>query len=163
MIDHITRLRAEEAGLPAAESHPDPFLVCFPMPENLLVIPEPAQFPPPLTGATTRPVDDWPGPVEQLAALAATLGWNLKVTYAHGFTPHARLGTPSAMPKESWAIRLNRGDERAVAVRMAGMWSSFWYWSPNTLMRRSDTLIDFRARLCPQGYPQPVSFPVDQG
>lgn len=118
-------------------------------------------FPKPLVGATVKGPEDWPDPVADLAALARRSAWLYQVTYAKGWTPHASYGTPSAKPKESWALRMRRGQERAVAVRMDGSWSSFWYWSPDTLMSRSKLLEDFRQVLS-TGYPQ-AGQPQDQG
>jgi hypothetical protein len=146
MIDPITLLRAAEVGLPAAESHPDPFLVCFPMrsewdalhPAAIKTFPEP-------TVTSNDPVipDTMPGPVSALVRLAESKGWTVAVTYSKGHEPHATHGTPSAKPKAKWAVRMIRGRCSARAVRTGDAWSSFWDWSPEQFMQRSPTLAAF--------------------
>ena len=62
--------------------------------------------------------------VVALAKLAAQHGWDTEVTYAKGSFPHGATGRPGA-PKESLAVRMARGTERAVAVYVGG---STWSW-----------------------------------
>lgn len=132
MIDSITLLRAREAGLPAAESHPDPPLVCYPLKVDWVnaggyedpVVPYPA----PAVGAHLVEHTDWPRAVRTLAGHAQGLGWSLNVTRAVGTMPHATHGTPTT-EKESFAVRLVKGSRRAVAVYRGGSWESLWTWS----------------------------------
>ena len=150
MIDPITALRAQEAGLPAAESNPDAPLVCFPMRldwEKTRPGVLPDSFPAP-TVTSHEPVPDrMPGPVAALVRLAESRGWTVLVTYSLGYEPHARLGTPSAKPKAKWALRMSSGTRRAIAVRTDDAWSSFWDWSPEQFMQRSATLAAFERML----------------
>jgi hypothetical protein len=104
------------------------------------------QFPAPLVDATTTPEGSVvrPAPVNDLEAYAASRGWDVMITYAHGWVPHASWGTPSAEPKESWGVRLRRGQFRAVAVRMGGTWASMWTWSDTDRFTHHQTLGAFR-------------------
>lgn len=78
--------------------------------------------------------DGVPGPekraVPALTALAARFGWVAAVTYAKGYVPHATTGQPGAAPRESLAVRLSRGRERAIAVYVdhgaAWSWDTLW-------------------------------------
>lgn len=83
------------------------------------------------------------GPARILAAVAARHGWTSRITFANGYLPHAAYGTPSKTPKKSEAVRLSRGAQRAVAVRMDGSWVSLWTWGRDTFFTRSDTLEAF--------------------
>jgi hypothetical protein len=145
MIDPITILRAQEAGLPAAESHPDPFLVCFPMRSEWDVL-HPATtetFPEPSVTSNDPVPDRMPGPVSRLVRLAELKGWTVAVTYSKGHEPHATHGTPSAKPKEKWAIRMVKSRRSARAVRTDETWTSLWDWSPEQFMQRSPSLTAF--------------------
>jgi hypothetical protein len=66
---------------------------------------------------------------DMVRAVGAT-GWAAKVTYAKGHVPHATTGRPGAEPRESLAVRMWRGDQRAVAVYVdhgAGWsWDTLW-------------------------------------
>lgn len=62
--------------------------------------------------------------VASMVRLAESHGWTVAVTYAKGSFPHASTGRPGA-PKESLAVRMARGPERAVAVYVGG---STWSW-----------------------------------
>lgn len=101
--------------------------------------PERAPFPEPLVSSR----DGWradvmPGPVHDLVALAESRGWiTSEPQYAEGFTPHASHGTPSAKPKTSWAVRMRRGEMRAIAVRMDGSWTSLWVLGPDGMERHT--------------------------
>jgi hypothetical protein len=125
-------------------------LVCFPMRidwENLNP-PTPDPYPAPSQPACEMPIETWPAPVEQLAALAATLGWAIEaVKQARGYLPHSSYGTPGNAEKTSWSIRMSRGQERALAVRMDAAWTSFWHWSPAGRMLPAKNLTEFRAMI----------------
>lgn len=108
-----------------------------------LVEPPPAHFPAPLVTSDLPVQLSQPGPVTDLEARAAALGWDTMITYAKGWTPHATHGTPSKQAKESWAVRLRRGPFRAVAVRMGGTWASMWTWSDTDRFTHHRTLAAF--------------------
>lgn len=86
-------------------------------------------------------------PVADLLKLAQSHGWHGKITHAEGYVPHATTGRPSAASKSSEAVRLARGDQRAVAVRMGGSWDSFWTWSSTQPHRRCKLLAEFKGVL----------------
>lgn len=129
MIDPITLLRAQEAGLPAAESHPDSPLVCFPMASEWRSMhPEPSHFLWPEPAIAARPMaSDYLGKkaVKDLAHLATMHGWQYRVTYARGSWPS--VGQRPSRPLDSLAVRLWRGEYRAVAVYVEA--SESWKWS----------------------------------
>lgn len=85
--------------------------------------------------------------VAGLLQLAVNLGWQGRITWACGYVPHATLGTPGKTAKESQAVRLTRGDQRAVAVRMGGNWESLWTWAPYQFFVRHATLELFKEAL----------------
>lgn len=82
-----------------------------------------------------------------LLALAESRGWTGRITFAAGLLPHASYGTPGKTVKASEAVRLARGGQRAVAVRMGDSWSSLWSWSPVQFFVRHATLDVFREAL----------------
>lgn len=146
LVSELNRQRAALLGLPyGGEATPDAPLMCFPMAPARTVEPEP--YPTPLHTSDQPCGHPAPAPVSSLALLAGTHGWEYKTTHAEGWVPHASWGTPSAEPKEGWAVRLQRGDQQARAVRVDGKWTSLWTWSPRRIMRRSALLDDFKALL----------------
>lgn len=94
------------------------------------------------------------GPAAALLELAEGLDWTGEITSARGCPPHATHGRPTA-ERFSEAVRLARGDARAVAVRMGGSWSSLWTWSVTEFFTRHATLEAFKIAL------EPVDNPVD--
>lgn len=80
--------------------------------------------------------DGLPGPaklaVGSMESHAVLHGWNIRTTYAKGHVPHARLGTPSVTPRESLAVRMWRGEQRAVAVYVGvdkvWSWTTLYLW-----------------------------------
>jgi hypothetical protein len=102
-------------------------------------------FPAPLR-ASTDPggTPGIPGPVLKLQRDAQEAGWAVERTYAVGFLPHATHGRPGEAAKESWALRMTRGTDRAVAIHMAGTW---------TLLRRASRMF--------QPYPSLAAFTDD--
>lgn len=93
---------------------------------------EPADpYPTPLVSSR----DSQDGPVKRAVAdmvkLAQACRWTVSTTYARGWVPHAKLGTPSTEPRDSVAVRMFRGDQRAVAVYVDH--GSSWGW--DTLYR----------------------------
>jgi hypothetical protein len=107
-------------------------------------------FPVPVVGATAEPEGSVvkPKPVVDLEKYAAAHGWDYMTTYACGWVPHATHGRPtSEQPKESWGVRLRRGGQRAVAVRMGATWASMWTWSGTDRFTHHKTLSDFREAL----------------
>lgn len=110
--------------------------------------PQRAPFPAPeVTSRDPRPAGVVkPGPVFKLEALALSRGWRCSVTYARGWVPHAITGRPLAGPVDSWAVRCERGAERAVAVRVRDSWDAFWVWN-DSLPKRVNLLADFECVL----------------
>lgn len=112
--------------------------------------PEPEEakpFPAPSLTSTDDPVRSFSGPSSQLLAEAIRLGWQGTITQAEGHVPHATHGRPGATAKFSEAVRLTRGSQRAVAVRMGGSWTSLWTWSPDQFFTRHKTLAAFQEAL----------------
>jgi hypothetical protein len=115
----------------------------FPPPGDAPAV-EREPYPAPLlTSEMPAPGIEASGPARILAAVAARHGWTSHITFANGYLPHAAYGTPSAKPKKSEAVRLSRGAQRAVAVRMDGSWVSLWTWGRDTFFTRSDGLEAF--------------------
>lgn len=85
-----------------------------------------------------------PGPVADLETYAQEHGWTVSLTYSEGYEPHATTGRPSAKIKTKWAVRMVRGQERAVAVRTDAAWSSLWFWSPTQFFKESGGLTEFK-------------------
>lgn len=108
-----------------------------------------------VTAAYPAPVltsmDTPPGPPSQpaldLLAYAHLLDWEGVITQAKGHVPHATYGTPGKAAKYSDAVRLRRGQQRAVAVRMDGDWASMWTWSPEQFFARRRLLEEFKEAL----------------
>jgi hypothetical protein len=86
-------------------------------------------------------------PASDLIMHAIRNNWAGDITYACGYVPHATHGRPGAIEKFSEALRLSRGDQRAVAVRMGGSWDSLWTWSTSQFFTRHATLAQFREAL----------------
>ncbi len=86
-------------------------------------------------------------PAAALLLLAQECGWTGHITQARGHVPHATTGRPSAEAKFSEALRLARGSERAVAVRLGGSWTSLWTWSASRFFARHATLEAFKVAL----------------
>jgi len=160
VIDAITLLRAQEAGLPAAESHPDAPLVCFPlkidwqMASAVQVISEAvgaaitASYPKPLIKINVPSMADNPAPVRGLFSYALMQGWSGEVTHSRGFVPHATHGTPGEKAKDVWAVRLWRNGQQARAVRHDGTWNCFWSWSKQPAsLKQFKALAEFKAAL----------------
>lgn len=127
-------------------------------PVNFTRVPEEIEQPFPAPSLISdAPTDATPSqPVAGLLAWAQAHGWDGVVTFARGHVPHATHGRPSAQAKFSEAVRLHRGRERAVAVRMGGSWASLWTWSDRDFFTRHATLEAFK-----QAIAQPVDNPVD--
>lgn len=108
----------------------DDALVCFPTKIDWQMTQPPAdleKFPAPLVTSRDGQEDahQKPGPVTDLAAYALAQGWNVEITYAEGWVPHATTGKPLG-PKVSWALRLYRNGVAAVAVRRGDGWDTMW-------------------------------------
>lgn len=139
--------RIQESELPPGELHPEGDLVAFPLKIEWLAT-QPAvleeAFPVPLRGSTdTGGVPEVPEPVLKLQRDAQGAGWATRLTYAEGYVPHATHGRPGEAAKPSWAVRMARGVEGAVAVRRGGTWESFWRWGPDLFFAQSGSLAAF--------------------
>lgn len=92
----------------------------------------PERYPPPLV--TSR--DGVQGPtktaVAGLVRLAEGHGWTVQVTYAKGYVQHAGTGKPSAQPRESLAVRMERAGHRAVAIYVDH--GATWSWDTLLLL-----------------------------
>ena len=100
-------------------------------------------FPAPLRTSREPLGSPVPGPVGKIASAAMSAGWDVLVTQAEGYWPHATTGRPGVRPKVSWAVRLRRDDQRAVAVRVESSWMSLWYWTQVSPFQRAKTLAEF--------------------
>ena len=123
------------------------------------VEPEPQVYPAPVLTSDMAAVIIPSQPAASLAELARSYGWDGMITFAEGNLPHATHGRPLALQK-SEAVRLRRGDRRAVAVRRGGSWTSLWTWSTSQFFTRHATLEAFRTALASTprtGYTQPVT------
>lgn len=145
MIDPITRLRAADAGLPAAESNPDPPLHSFPLKiEWEQTLPVLTEEPFPLPVRTSRDAD-WmdiqaPAPVLALAEFARRHSWEVRTQYSRGSFPHAVTGRPGAL-KDGIGLRfgahpMTRRQAYAVYTRTvkpqgAWTWTSVMIWGPD--------------------------------
>lgn len=124
-------------------------IVHYPFPpahQDVIAPGEREAYPAPKLRSDTPVVITPSAPAASLLSLAGDNGWDGVITHAEGNLPHASYGTPGAV-KKSEAVRLARGDQRAVAVRMGGEWKSMWTWSSTQFFRRSSTLAQFKAAL----------------
>lgn len=136
MIDPITILRAEEAGLPATESHPDPPLVCFPLRtdwEGTLPVGLREPFPAPALPSRQSRALTFPTPsaVLALAEYAREQSWEVRTQYSQGHVPHGTTGKPSAL-KDMIALRFGRHpmtDRQAYAVYSRNASGGTWTWT----------------------------------
>jgi hypothetical protein len=108
---------------------------------------EAQSFPEPLVRSTDGIAPPVKRGVTDLLKYAEARGWTVaRHQYAEGFWAHASTGKPGKAPKESIGIRLERGDQYAVAVYVSG---STWSWDILYLMeagkpwRRFETLGPF--------------------
>lgn len=150
-MSRLDQLRADEAGLPLGESHPDEPLVCFPMrldwemAQGPMVRPQ--TFPSPLVTSLDGQEGSMvvPDPVEGLRAYAAALGWRAAVRYSEGWVPHGTTGVPIG-PKVLWSVRMSLGASYAVAVREDATWRTLWTVGA-VKMTKHDGLLAFKEAL----------------
>lgn len=102
-----------------------------------------ADFPAPLVTSHDPIPGKAPAVVSKLIRLAEARNWKVELTYSEGYEPHATYGTPSAKPKAKWALRMARGERRAVAVRTDSAWTSLWTWSPDQFFQPAQGLHEF--------------------
>lgn len=87
--------------------------------------------------------------VAELSADAWKLGWQTIITHARGQYPHAKLGTPGKV-KDSLAVRMWAGDERAAAVYVGGStwsWDYLYRWTVGMRPHKYGTITEFRQSL----------------
>jgi hypothetical protein len=97
--------------------------------------PEPAArevYPVPEISSRDRAAGPDKRAVRDMVHLAEAYGWAVEVTYAKGCFPHAGTGRPG-VPKESLAVRMERGRDFAVAVYVSG---AAWSWDTLSILRR---------------------------
>ncbi len=112
-----------------------------------VVVAQRPAYPAPLL-TSEQPCDREPDkPMRDLRTLAESFGWTVCLKFAEGYYPHATRGTPGSRPKASQALRMVRGEERAVAVRVEGSWASFWTWSRTRFFTRHLLLEEFKGVL----------------
>lgn len=119
-------------------------------PRRIEPAPEPARaepFPAPEVTSIDPIPEKVPAVVSALIRLAEQRGWSVQLTYSRGYEPHALYGTPSAKVKTKWALRMVRGEQRAVAVRTDSAWTSLWTWSSEHFFRESTGLREFEREL----------------
>ncbi len=111
--------------------------------------PDWAPFPDPLVTSRDGEIGPAKTAVAALEAMAAGYGWTAVVTYAKGYTMHARTGLPGAEPRSSLAVRMARADRRAVAVYLEGpsswAWGSFYEWRLGEFPNMPGSLTEFQA------------------
>lgn len=87
--------------------------------------------------------------VDDLSVFAREHGWIVVVTHAKGSFPHATTGRPS-VAKDSLAVRMSRGDDRAAAVYVSGAtwtWQFIYRWGITTSPRKLSTLKELHSAL----------------
>ena len=118
------------------------------------VIPESHEWPAPEVPAIVVHRADYAanGPVTGLVKLAESKGWTVKVIRARGCLPSVG-GRPSRQ-RWSFAVRLRRGNRRAVAVHTEGpsegsawSWDSMYAWSSEHPIHGYETITAFKADL----------------
>jgi hypothetical protein len=128
MIDEITIKRAAEAGLPAAEAHPDPPLMAFPLrsewdvlhPAGRELWPEPEMVNRPVAAERRKTA------LAELDQLATQHGWRVHATEAKGAWPS--VGQKPSVQRWSVRLGMSRGQERAVAVYVEDATGKTWKW-----------------------------------
>lgn len=118
-----------------------------PVPYGRTPPPAPEPFPLPEHTSNQPHPQAIPQPVVSLNLLALMAGWGVLLTHSRGHVPHATTGRPLRGAKELWALRMSRGDQRAVAVRQGDKWASLWTWSSTTFFQRYGTLEAFQGAL----------------
>lgn len=132
MIDEITRLRAADAGLPAAESYPDPPLRSFPLRLDWEMTLPVAREPYPAPAVSSRDgmqPASWPGPVLTMQAHAEAASWTVRRQYSRGRAPHGSTGRPLA-EKGWYGLRMTCGARSAWLVHDGAKWDSMAMWAP---------------------------------
>jgi hypothetical protein len=154
MIDPITMARAREAGLPAAESHPGPPVVCFPLRTDWEVTqpaevraswPEPAI---PMRILEPWEIHDLKAAPRALITEARQYGWSVQVTESVGSWPS--VGQKPSAQKASIAVRLWRANQRAVAVYVEGKpwkWDTMRYWRLGAFPEPFETITQLKAAI----------------
>lgn len=149
MIDQITILRALAAGLPAAESHPDPPLASFPLRIDWeRTQPAAGREPWPEPELRARITTDYPRPVASLVATFAKRGWTAVVTEARGCLPS--VGQRPSRQRTNYAVRMAHGGCRAVAIYTEGPeegsawgWDAMYQWVNGTFPHGYATVTEF--------------------
>jgi hypothetical protein len=77
---------------------------------------------------------------------AESAGWVTMVQYARGCMSHGKTGQPLAV-RPSWAVRMRKGDNGAVAVYRGGAWDTIYGWSPTTFLRRIPSITALHGHL----------------
>lgn len=115
--------------------------------------PQPAPSPPfprPEVPSTAVPVDAVAKKAaKDLALYAIGKGWTVLVTRARGCFPHGSTGRPGP-PRDSLAVRMARGDDRAVAVYVQGSawtWDTLYRWQVGHWHRKLKTITELRETL----------------
>jgi hypothetical protein len=167
VIDQITMLRAQEVGLPAAESHPDPPLVSYPLrmdwEATQPVVPVDRRWPAP--EVTQRLTTDYreKTAVAALVKLAGAHGWTALVTEARGCLPSVG-GRPS-VPRWNLLVRMSRGVQRAVASYQEAAtgdtwtWDGLWWWADGEFPGQEPAITEFMDRMF--GPPCKPTMPTD--
>lgn len=110
-------------------------------------VPVPEPFPEPIVRSTDPISVPVPVPVAKTESLAQAAGWETCVTYSRGHQPHATHGRPGPAPVEMWAVRMRKGDLRAVAVRTGPAWDMLYTWSPREPWTKSADLGSLRWKM----------------
>lgn len=136
MIDEMTMKRAAAVGLPAGEANPGPPIHAFPLRTEWdalqPIYKEPWPKPDMVNVDATQDSASWPRSVRSMVTKANTQGWSVLVTKAKGSWPTT--GKKPSRARYSFAVRMSRGEDRAVAVYVEGV-SEKATWSWDTLYR----------------------------
>jgi hypothetical protein len=122
--------------------------------ENTLPAAEQISYPDPIVSSRDAVVPYVIAPVASLRRYAEDRGWLVLLQYAHGYVPLGREAKPSPQSRESFALRMRRGRQYAVALYMAGAsrtspwsWDMLYVWQAGQFPTQAESLAAFKAVL----------------
>lgn len=157
MIDPVTQLRADEAGLPASESHPDAPLACFPLRtdwEATLNALSDSQPWPPAEISSHSVAANYLGMTafSGLVKLGQEKGWITVCQHARGCWP--TIGQKPSRQRDSLMVSFLKGSTMMVAVYVEGItpgtgwsWDTLYRWSTGEHPAKLQTVTQLKALL----------------